>query len=317
MRSLQRVKPAGHPVPRTSQSRSASSAASTDRLRHAAAVGKPDDKRMTNAPERAISPRSHAPLEPLPAAVASALDSPRYRDSPPLGGVHEHAAFVAADADLPHDRCVLSHPRRDEKEVFVYPQDPDLRYDVARRRAVAGHRPAAAREGGDRRAARAPRRGRDRGRLRGRVAGRLRRRPGRRRGRRRAPPSPRSPARTREDIDAAVEALAGAGRSRIHIVLGTSPIHMEKKLGLEPERGRSSRRAGRSSYAPALVDEVEFSCEDATRSDPDVRRARLPRRDPRRRDGRQPARHRRLRAARAVRRVHRRGPAPLPRAAHA
>ena len=42
---------------------------------------------------------------------------------------------------------------------------------------------------------------------------------------------------------------------------------MEKKLGLEPRRS-SSRRAGRSRYAAALVDEVEFSCEDATRSDP-------------------------------------------------
>src|SRR5437762_1507094 len=38
----------------------------------------------------------------------------------------------------------------------------------------------------------------------------------------------------REDIDAAGEALAEAGRSRIHVVLATSAIHMERKLGLEP-----------------------------------------------------------------------------------
>jgi 2-isopropylmalate synthase len=71
----------------------------------------------------------------------------------------------------------------------------------------------------------------------------------------------------REDLDAAGEALAGARRSRVHIVLATSPLHMEKKLCLEPsevlERARWS-----VAYATTKVDEVEFSCEDATRSDP-------------------------------------------------
>jgi 2-isopropylmalate synthase len=69
------------------------------------------------------------------------------------------------------------------------------------------------------------------------------------------------------DLDAAAEALAGAGRSRIHIVLATSALHMEKKLGLEPlEVVEHARRS--VAYAASLVDEVEFSCEDATRSDP-------------------------------------------------
>src|SRR3954452_16737275 len=36
------------------------------------------------------------------------------------------------------------------------------------------------------------------------------------------------------DVHAAAEALAPARRSRIHVVLGTSPIHMERKLRLEP-----------------------------------------------------------------------------------
>ena len=71
----------------------------------------------------------------------------------------------------------------------------------------------------------------------------------------------------REDIDAAAEALAGAVRSRIHIVLGTSSIHMEKKLGLEPEEVVEQARWA-VEYSDGLVDEVEFSCEDATRSDP-------------------------------------------------
>jgi len=75
-------------------------------------------------------------------------------------------------------------------------------------------------------------------------------------------------ARTRqEDLDAAAESLAGAGRSRIHVFIATSPIHMERKLRLEPrEVVRQARWA--VGYASDRADEVEFSCEDATRSDP-------------------------------------------------
>jgi 2-isopropylmalate synthase len=81
-------------------------------------------------------------------------------------------------------------------------------------------------------------------------------------------PTVASLARTRpEDIEAAAEALADAARSRIHIFIATSPVHMEKKLGLEPEEVvEEARRAVRQ--AASLVDEVEFSCEDSTRSDP-------------------------------------------------
>ena len=71
----------------------------------------------------------------------------------------------------------------------------------------------------------------------------------------------------KEDIDAAAEGLAEARRSRIHVVLGTSPIHMEKKLGLEPEQVLEQARWS-AAYARTQADEVEFSCEDATRSDP-------------------------------------------------
>ena len=72
-----------------------------------------------------------------------------------------------------------------------------------------------------------------------------------------------------EDLDAAVEALAVArGRTRVHVVLGTSPIHMQHKLGLEPpEVVEQARRA--VAHVVGRVDEVEFCCEDATRSDPD------------------------------------------------
>ena len=69
------------------------------------------------------------------------------------------------------------------------------------------------------------------------------------------------------DIDAAAAALEGAPRSRIHVFLATSAMHMEKKLRLRPDE--VVERAGRRSRsACAIVDEVEFSCEDATRSDP-------------------------------------------------
>ena len=56
------------------------------------------------------------------------------------------------------------------------------------------------------------------------------------------------------DIDACAEALAGATRSRIHVFIATSPLHMERKLQLEPGevlervgavgalRGRARRR---------------------------------------------------------------------------
>jgi 2-isopropylmalate synthase len=81
-------------------------------------------------------------------------------------------------------------------------------------------------------------------------------------------PAVASLARSRaEDLDAAAEALAAARRSRIHIVLATSPIHMEKKLGLEPHEVVEQARWA-VEYAASRVDEVEFSCEDATRSDP-------------------------------------------------
>ena len=71
----------------------------------------------------------------------------------------------------------------------------------------------------------------------------------------------------REDLDTGAEALREARRSRLHIFLATSPIHMEKKLRLTPD-AVVAQAAWAVAYARALADEVEFSCEDATRSDP-------------------------------------------------
>jgi 2-isopropylmalate synthase len=82
-------------------------------------------------------------------------------------------------------------------------------------------------------------------------------------------PTVASLCRTRkEDIDASAEALAGARRSRIHVFIASSPVHMEKKLQLEPAEVIEQARCA-VGYARERADEVEFSCEDATRSDPE------------------------------------------------
>jgi 2-isopropylmalate synthase len=72
----------------------------------------------------------------------------------------------------------------------------------------------------------------------------------------------------RDDVEAAVEALADARHSRLHVFIATSAIHMERKLHLEPADVVEQARAAVAS-ARGRVDEVEFSAEDATRSDPE------------------------------------------------
>lgn len=70
------------------------------------------------------------------------------------------------------------------------------------------------------------------------------------------------------DIACAWEALQKAVRPRIHIFLATSDIHMEHKL--RADRAKVLKMAADSvSYARALCPEVQFTAEDATRSDPE------------------------------------------------
>lgn len=72
----------------------------------------------------------------------------------------------------------------------------------------------------------------------------------------------------KEDIDAAVEALKGIENVGIHVFIGTSPIHMEKKLRMtEEEVLEQSVESVR--YASKFFKHIEFSCEDSTRSDLD------------------------------------------------
>ena len=68
------------------------------------------------------------------------------------------------------------------------------------------------------------------------------------------------------DLDAAAEALAPAARSRVHIVLATSKLHLERKLGLT-ETQALDLATRTVAHARSLFDEVEFCCEDASRSD--------------------------------------------------
>ncbi len=68
------------------------------------------------------------------------------------------------------------------------------------------------------------------------------------------------------DVKAAGEAIAKAKMKRIHTFIATSSIHMEHKLKMTPDE--VIKRAVRAvEYARTFVDDVEFSCEDAGRSD--------------------------------------------------
>jgi 2-isopropylmalate synthase len=71
-----------------------------------------------------------------------------------------------------------------------------------------------------------------------------------------------------EDIDAAIESLRDARNPRIHTFIATSDIHMEHKLRMTREQVlESATRA--VTRAKRFCSDVEFSCEDATRTDPE------------------------------------------------
>ena len=70
----------------------------------------------------------------------------------------------------------------------------------------------------------------------------------------------------RGDIEKGWGALEGAAKPRLHLFMATSDIHMQYKLRMAPEE--VLRRAVESvAFAKTLCDDVEFSCEDATRSE--------------------------------------------------
>lgn len=71
----------------------------------------------------------------------------------------------------------------------------------------------------------------------------------------------------REDVERAWQALSGAARPRIHIFLATSDIHLQYKLKLARRECLEQARDA-VQFAKSLCHDVEFSPEDATRSDP-------------------------------------------------
>ena len=73
---------------------------------------------------------------------------------------------------------------------------------------------------------------------------------------------------SRADIQACADAVSPAPRSRIHTFIATSDIHLEHKL----RKSRADVLAivpEMVGYARSLVEDIEFSCEDAGRSDPE------------------------------------------------
>jgi 2-isopropylmalate synthase len=72
----------------------------------------------------------------------------------------------------------------------------------------------------------------------------------------------------RDDILRAAEAVRAAERKRIHIFLSTSPLHMKYKLRMEPE-AVLELAASSVTLARQHADDVEWSAEDGSRTEPD------------------------------------------------
>ncbi|WP_415896994.1 2-isopropylmalate synthase [Neptuniibacter sp. QD72_48] len=70
------------------------------------------------------------------------------------------------------------------------------------------------------------------------------------------------------DIDRAGEALQNAAMGRIHTFIATSPIHMKYKLQMQPDQV-VEQAVKAVTRARNLIDDVEFSLEDASRSELD------------------------------------------------
>jgi 2-isopropylmalate synthase len=70
----------------------------------------------------------------------------------------------------------------------------------------------------------------------------------------------------KEDIDASWNAVKYSNRPRIHVFIATSPIHMQKKLEKTPDEVLKIS-VECVKYAKSLCKDIEFSCEDAGRSE--------------------------------------------------
>lgn len=68
------------------------------------------------------------------------------------------------------------------------------------------------------------------------------------------------------DIDAAYDAVKGAKKPRIHVFLASSDIHLQHKLKITREQMLAKVKE-MVAYAKSLIDDIQFSAEDASRSD--------------------------------------------------
>ncbi len=73
---------------------------------------------------------------------------------------------------------------------------------------------------------------------------------------------------TTRDIELVAEAIKPANAGRIHTFIATSPIHMKMKLRMEPDMVVEAA-VNAVKFARNFCDDVEFSPEDAGRSEPD------------------------------------------------
>jgi len=73
---------------------------------------------------------------------------------------------------------------------------------------------------------------------------------------------------TTKDIDAVRDSLKDCPKKGIHVFIATSPLHMEFKLKKSKEEVKASM-VEHLDYAKQFFDEIEFSPEDASRTEPD------------------------------------------------
>lgn len=71
---------------------------------------------------------------------------------------------------------------------------------------------------------------------------------------------------TTEDIDRAAAALDVADRARVHVFIATSEVHLAHKLGIQPAQC-IERAVAAIQRARQYTEDIEFSAEDATRTD--------------------------------------------------
>lgn len=72
----------------------------------------------------------------------------------------------------------------------------------------------------------------------------------------------------KNDIDQAIQAVAGAKKPGIHVFIATSPIHRDHKLKMDKDQVYE-KAVESVAYAKESIDHVEFSLEDFSRTEPD------------------------------------------------